>query len=96
MPVFTLEADTYRTFGFTVRRPRIRVHYVVEAEAPVTVMILDAANLRAWQEGRRAAYYVGAARLMYHEDERVLPRGIYYLLISNPNDRPVAIFYSLE
>lgn len=96
MPVFTLEADTYTTIQFRVTRPRVQVNYTVEAEAPITVLVLDRAGRAAWTRREPLNEYSGGRNRMYHTDEITLARGEYWLLISNPQNHSVAVSWELE
>ena len=96
MGIKTLDAKSYTTVLTYVPRNR-RVKYKVEAERPVSAFLIDKEDFDRYDDGEKVRSYGGASRKRFHVQRGKLPySGEWMLVISNENDRPVAIHYDVS
>lgn len=96
MQGFWLAPNSYTVIRFRVHRPRQSVSIRVGADRAVRVFVVDQRGLQDFQAGQRFYAYAGHGRTVNFEASVVLQRGEYILLLSNPNQQRVFIYYEMQ
>lgn len=91
---------TLRPKRYTVIPTRVpwsgHFKYRVEAERPVDTFMLDEEELEKFRGGRSVNSFGGFDERRVHRGRGRLPfGGKWFLVISNPNEQPVAVYYDL-
>jgi hypothetical protein len=73
------------------------IRYYVEADSAVDTYVFNKAGLEHWKTtGETDQKYSGAFESQIHRESRHLPlRGTWYLVVDNPQSKPVAVRYSI-
>jgi hypothetical protein len=95
--LLALNAHEYEVVQFDVPRgPRTRLHYVVNASSPVTVLLLDRKNLSLFERDSPYRYYGKRRKRSHDEDVPVTNAGRLSLVIWNEQRGVVAVNYEVE
>ena len=96
MAVKTLAPMSYTTVPTYVPWSK-RIKYRVEAERPVDTFMIDREDIDRYDEGEHVPTYGKLRRGRLHVQRGKLPySGDWVLVITNANDRPVAIHYEVS
>jgi len=91
-----LKPNTYLVVSLKVSRPRARISFEAGADRAIQVYLLDQAGLDEFESGQTfIGTLAGHGRTSRTRGSRVLSRGTYYLLLSNPHRVSVAAYYEL-
>lgn len=97
MNLLGLGADEYEVVEFRVPGGQaIRVHYTVDASVPVSVFLLNSANLRRFERDEPYEYYGKRRRRSHDEDVPVSNAGRLSLVIWNETRDIAAVDYEIE
>jgi hypothetical protein len=73
------------------------VHYEVEAERPITLIVVDDVNLAAWRAGYPYNPIGGTAEVTRFQQDLFIPRNTrWYLVMVNYSPFPTAVWYNVR
>jgi hypothetical protein len=94
--VFTLQANKHLAVPYNapVLGP---VHYEVEAEVPITILVVDETNLAAWRAGLPYNPIGGPVNVTRFQQDLYVPsHARWYLVMVNYSAFPVAVWYNVR
>ena len=96
MAIKTLRPKTYTVVPTRVPWNRIFTFWV-EAEHPVDTFLLDDEELAKYRKGKEVTSFGGSDERRLHRERGRLPYGgEWFLVISNPSEDPVAVYYEVS